>query len=202
MIGPSEGFSADMLSLSEASFSLINNADDATMVRAALERLRVILGPVGNEDAAIASELPLAIVAAMRRHPTEPGVQEAASGVLTNICGSSDEKSLGRAQAIHAAGAFGAVSAAVAAALAFIDGDHSRYKITDRSYTHPEVSMVIVEGCAMLATCAAQSAEMRAAVLQAGALPAWLLQEKQASAHRVGHDGSIEGPRRRRCVLF
>ena len=150
---------------------------NALKVRSALERLRILTNPAGMEDDAMRAGVPAAIIDALRLHPREPGVQEAGSGVLTNLLTSDDDGALERARAIAAAGALETVSAAVAAALAFANGDVSKYVVTERSLVHPEVSMVILEGCAFLAASARQGPELRQAALTAGAAPAWLLDE-------------------------
>ena len=154
----------------------LRSAKEPSEMRSTLERLRILTNPSGIEDKAIKAALPNLIVKGMQEHPLEPGVQEAGAGCLTNICGHEDQVgALERARAIERAGAFETVSSAITAAFAFADGDHSKYHITDRSFAHPEVSMVVVEGCAMLATCARLSPELRRAALAAGALPAWLM---------------------------
>jgi TolA-binding protein len=77
----------------------------ARVAEIACERLRILCEPVGSEQAAAEAGAIEAVVAAMRAHPQEEGVQENGCCVLDSVCFGDDAAAAARKQRAAAAGA-------------------------------------------------------------------------------------------------
>ena len=116
-------------------------SDHVDTAQKSLERLKMLAWRPGAEEVLPALGTLAAVVGAMARHPTSPGIQEAGAGTISLLC--LDE--LENAKAAVAAGALPVLVAAVGNSLAYSAGHHARFNVSDRSAVHPEVTLVFTE---------------------------------------------------------
>jgi hypothetical protein len=120
-----------IMGLAEVVVALRTHVAVARVAEMAGERLRILCAPEGSEQAAAEAGAIEAVVAAMRAHPQEEGVQKDGCSALADMCCGNDAAAAARTQRAAAAGAIEEVVAAMRA--------------------HPQEEKVQENGCLVLA---------------------------------------------------